>query len=473
MIYVHWIVLVVYLLFAIAALITILLENRQPAKTVAWVLVLLFLPPVGIILYFFFGQQRRKKRHKWQQSLDYFTHSSLSAAVKLRNINLPDKQKELIRLFINQSKALPFKTNEVEIFTSGYEFFPVLLAEIAKAQHHIHLISYIIEDDSLGNLIADALIEKAHQGIEVRLIYDDVGSWKVNNKFFERMRMEGIEVHPFMPVRFPLFTRKVNYRNHRKLCVIDGCVGFIGGMNIALRYVKGSNKQAWRDTHLMLRGAGTHGIQRAFVMDWFFVDQTLISGQKYYPITPYSEGSFLTQIVTSNPTSFSPEIEQGYIKILLNAKRYVYMQTPYFIPTEPILFAMRTAAIAGVDVRLMLPLHADKKIVQWASRSFVMEAARAGIKILLHKNAFLHSKLLVADDCIATIGSTNVDFRSFENNFEANVFLYDTETARKVKAIFLEDEHACLSLSKVKDITHPSFFQRLCESIVRLLSPLL
>lgn len=314
----------------------------------------------------------------------------------------------------------------MDIYTDGYDFFLTLLYNIGQAKHHIHLDTYIFEADALGYLIADALIDKAEQGVEVRLIYDDVGCWKVQDEFFERMRDAGIDVHSFMPVRFPAFTSKVNYRNHRKLCVIDGKVGFIGGMNIALRYVKGDKKQAWRDTHLRIEGGGVYAIQRAFLVDWYFVDRTLVTNRQYYPpVSVHIHNNCLVQIVTSSPISPWPDIMQGYVRILLQARKYVYMETPYFPPTEPVLFAMRTAALAGVDIRLMLPRHADAKLVEWASRSYVMEAIEAGVKVYLYTAGFNHSKLLVSDDDLCTIGSTNIDFRSFENNFEANAFFFD------------------------------------------------
>ena len=374
---------------------------------------------------------------------------------------------------MNQNLALPFKNNEVEIYTSGYDFFPSLLMEIGKAEHHIHIDTFIISDDPLGRIIADALIDKAKQGVEVRLIYDDVGSWRTPNSFFTRMRNEGIEVYAFMPVRFPAFTSRVNYRNHRKICVIDGEVGFIGGMNIARRYVQGTPKQSWRDTHVKLTGAAVYGLQRAFLVDWYFVSKVLITERSYYPEIIIGQNNSLVQVVTSSPTSLWPEIEQGYVRILTNAKHYVYMETPYFLPTDPILFAMRVAALSGVDVRLMIPYETDTKVVEWASRSYVIEASRAGVKILLYRKGFNHSKLLVSDDAMATIGSTNVDFRSFENDFEANAFFYDKKIALQVKEVFLADQKDSIDLDDVRRFIKKPFLQRLWESFVRLLSPLL
>ena len=288
------------------------------------------------------------------------------------------------------------------------------------------------------------------------------------------MRDGGIDVHSFMPVKFPAFTSKVNYRNHRKLCVVDGKIGFIGGMNIALRYVKGMRHQGWRDTHLKVEGSGVYAIQRAFLIDWYFVDRTLITSRKYYPeINKDICNDCIMQVVTSSPITPWPDIMQGYVRILLQAKKYVYMETPYFLPTEPILFALRTAALAGVDVRLMIPEHGDAKLVEWASRSYVFEVAEAGVSVYYYKGEFNHSKLLVSDDSICTCGSTNVDFRSFENNFESNAFFYDEDMALRMKSVYLEDEKQCIPLKELKNISHRPFRERLWESLIRLLSPLM
>lgn len=473
MIYVHWFFILLYTIVVVAAMLHVLMDNRQPAKTMAWVLVLSFMPLVGIVLYFFFGQNTRKEKIVSQNSLDQLTKRSMLEYVEQKNLTLPEEHEALIKLFMNQSIALPFKDNHITTYTDGYSFFPALLKAIANAKHHIHLDSYIFSDDALGTLISDALIAKAEEGVEVRVIYDDVGNWHVDNNFYERMRDAGIEVHAFMPVKFPAFTSKMNYRNHRKLCVIDGTTGFIGGMNIALRYVKGNGRQPWRDTHLKIEGGAVYGLQRAFLVDWYFVDRTLITNRKYYPVQQVEPNNCLVQIVTSSPISPWPDIMQGYVRILLAAKHYVYMQSPYFLPTEPILFAMRTAALAGVDVRLMIPEHSDSKLVEWASRSYVVETVEAGVKVYLHQSAFLHSKVLVCDDTLCSCGSTNVDFRSFENNFEANAFIFDRTMAMQMKAMFLTDEQQCALFDHAEWMRHRPFIARLWESLVRLLSPLL
>ena len=476
MIYVHWIFIVLYVAVIVGIMLTVLMDNRQPAKTIAWVLVLLFVPVVGIVLYIFFGQNTRKMKLISGRSLDQLSKRSMLEFVEQRNLRMPEYFSSLVRLFTNQSMSLPFKDNAVEFFTDGYQFFPALLQAIKGATNHIHLDTYIIADDPLGRLVSDALIAKAREGVEVRLIYDDVGCWRVPEQFFDRMRQAGVKVRSFMPVRFPAFTSKVNYRNHRKVCVIDGTQGFIGGMNIALRYVKGLHHGTlpWRDTHMRLRGSVVYALQRAFLVDWYFVDRTLINDHCYYPPMPWHiSNDSLAQVVTSSPIAQWPDIMQGYVRILLEAKRYVYMETPYFLPTEPVMFAMRTAALAGVDVRLLIPRRSDAWLIQLASMSYVTETLEAGVKVRLYEKGFNHSKLLVADDQISTCGSTNIDFRSFENNFEANVFFYDRQTALRIKDIYMRDEDCSINFSEARELHHRPYMHRFVESLLRLLSPLL
>ena len=464
----------IYQVIVIITIIHVVMDNRQPAKTMAWALVIWFVPIVGIVFYLFFGINTRKERLVSQRSMDQLSKRSMLEFVEQKDLSLPEDYKAIIELFVNENLSLPFKNNEVRFYTDGYTFFPALLREIAAAKDHIHIDMYIIDDDPLGNLVADALIDKVREGVEVRLIYDDVGCWNVKHVFFERMREEGIEVVPFLPVRFPSFTSKVNYRNHRKLIVIDGRTGFIGGMNIALRYVKGTKTQPWRDTMLQVTGSGVYSLQRAFLVDWYFVDRTQISDRKYYPKNIEIEpNSTLIQMVTSGPVTPYPEIMQGLVRVIIAAKRYLYIETPYFLPTEPVLFALKTAALGGVDVRIMVPFRSDAKFVEWASRSYLREMVDTGVKVLYYQTGFLHSKMVVSDDAICTCGSTNVDFRSFENNFEANVFIYDEDVAVQMRDVFLADEKQSVLFSDIPKRIRPSFMKRLGESVVRLLSPVM
>ena len=474
------ILVIVYYIIVVLAVVHVVMDNRQPAKTMAWTLVIWFVPIVGIVFYLFFGVNTRKERMVSQRSLDELSKRSMLGFVEQQDLQLPDEYKPVIDLFINQSLSLPFKGSEVEVYTDGYQFFPALLSAIAGANNHIHLDMYIFEDDALGYLIADMLIDKAREGVEVRVIYDNVGCWSVKNEFFERMREEGIEVVTFLPVRFPSFTSKVNYRNHRKLIVIDGVTGFTGGMNIALRYVKGTNGQPWRDTMVRMTGTGVYALQRAFLIDWYFADRTLLNDRKYYPNRieakkhgeTMASGSLL-QIVTSSPVVPYPEIMQGFVWVIHAAKRYVYIETPYFLPTESVLFALKTAAASGIDVRILAPIENDAWFAEWAGRSYLREAVEAGIKVNLYSAGFLHSKLMVCDDNISTCGSTNLDFRSFENNFEANAFFYGEDVALRMKQVFLNDEAQSVPLTSLPHRIRPKFTVRLAESFIRLLAPLM
>lgn len=458
--YARWIWLILYGTLVVSTMVTVLMDNRQPAKTLAWLLVLTFLPIVGLLLYVFFGHNHRKKQRIYHRRLP-----GTLTLTPIRAEQLPAHHSELAQQFANQGKSMPYPTSNIEIYTSGYAFFPALMEAFSKARHSIVLSTYIIDDDPLGRLIADALADQAARGIDVRLLYDDVGCWKVRNKFFKSMSRRGIHVEAFMPVHFPALTGKINYRNHRKLCVIDGETAFVGGMNIAKRYVK-----TWRDTHMRVSGPIAKVIEAVIAAPQ---DEDVLKHIDTTLPRPLPQGA-LTQFVTSSPLSPWQDIMQGYVRILLEAKHYVYMESPYFMPTEPIIVAMRSAVLAGIDVRLMVPRHSDAILVEWASTSYLAQAIEAGVQVYFYQDGFNHSKLLVSDDTLCTCGSTNIDFRSFENNFEANLFFYDSETAMRMKQVFLDDMQHC-TLANEHVSRHPGrpFGRRLWESITRLLSPLL
>nr|WP_320057613.1 cardiolipin synthase [uncultured Bacteroides sp.] len=455
----------------IGTIIVVVLDNRNPVKTIAWILILTFLPLVGLVFYFFFGRSTRRERIIGKKIYNRLMKKPVAEYLAQDKCQFPDEYARLIQLFKETNQALPFEGNRVVAYTDGYAKLQSLLCELSKAKHHIHMEYYIIEDDAVGRLVRDVLIDKARSGVEIRIIYDDVGCWHVPNRFFEEMKDEGIEVRAFLKVRFPLFTSKVNYRNHRKIVVIDGRVGFVGGMNLAERYIRGVKWGVWRDTHILIEGKAVHGLQTAFLVDWYFVDRTIVSSSRYFPrIEPC--GKALAQIVTSDPIGPWKEIMQGLTIAISGAKKYFYMQTPYFLPTEPILAAMQTAALAGVDVRLMLPKRADNRITHSASYSYLADVLRAGVKVYFYKKGFLHSKLMVSDDMFSTVGSTNLDFRSFEHNFEVNAFMYDAETALRMKEIFLLDQRYCSRIFLKSWLKRP-LRKRAVESVIRLLSPLL
>ena len=461
----------VYIGIVVETIVVLILDNRNPVKTIAWMLVLIFLPVVGLVFYFFFGRSQRHERIISKKSRDHLLKKPLAEYLAQDIHEVPPHYARLITLFCNLSRSFPFEGNSVRIYTRGISMLQALLRELQRATDHIHLEFYIFEDDAIGRMVRDALKDKARQGVEVRVIYDDVGCWHVPNAFFEQMREAGIEVRSFLKVRFPRFTSKVNYRNHRKIAVIDGRVGFVGGMNLAERYMRGLPWGIWRDTHLRLEGKAVHGLQATFLQDWYFVDRSFVSAARYFPKAGIC-GPALAQIVTGEPVGPWREIMQGLNMALLGARKYFYIQTPYFLPTETILTAMQTAAQAGVDVRLMIPKRADTRLTHWGTRSYIADALRAGVKIYFYKKGFLHSKLMVADDELSTVGSTNLDFRSFEHNFEVNAFIYDKETALQMREIFLTDLRDCEQVFPKNWAKRP-LHRKVVESVVRLMSPLL
>ena len=448
---------IVYFGAIIGTIVVIILDNRNPVKTMAWILILMFLPIVGLVFYFFFGRSQRRVRMIGKKSYSRLLKKPMAEYLAQDSCALPINYSRLISLFRNTNQAFPFDGNRVEAYTLGLSMLQSLLRELGKATKHIHMEFYIFEDDAIGRLVRDVLMEKARAGVEVRVIYDDVGCWHVPNRFFEEMREAGIEVRSFLKVRFPLF--------------IDGRIGFVGGMNLAERYMRGFSWGIWRDTHLLLEGKAVHGLQTAFLLDWYFVDRTLITSTRYFPKIENC-GTSLAQIVTSEPVGPWKDIMQGLVISISSAKKYFYIQTPYFLPTEAVLVAMQTAALSGVDVRLMLPMRADNRLTHLGSCSYLADVLYSGVKVYFYKKGFLHSKLMVSDDELSTVGSTNVDFRSFEHNFEVNAFIYDTETALQMREIFLQDQRDCVQVFLKNWVKRP-WYRKAAESVVRLMAPLL
>ena len=461
----------VYFAAIIGTIVVIILDNRNPVKTLAWMMVLLFLPFVGLILYFFFGRNQRRVRIISRKGYGHLLKKPMAEYLAQESVNPPAEYERLIAFFNRTEQAFPFEGNRVEVYTDGASWLQALLHELSQAQHHIHLESYIIEDDAVGRMVRDVLVDKARQGVEVRVIYDDVGCWHVPAHFFRQMLEAGIEVRSFLKVRFPLFTSKVNYRNHRKVVVVDGRIGFVGGMNLAERYVRGLSWGVWRDTHLRLEGKAIHGLQTVFLLDWYFVNGSLLTSLPYFPKLE-QVGSSMVQIVTGEPIGPWQEMMQGMLMAISSARRYCYIQTPYFLPTEPMLQALQTAALSGVDVRLMLPQRADSRLTHWGSCSYLGDVLRAGVKVYFYRKGFLHSKLLVCDDHLCSVGSTNIDFRSFEHNFEVNAFVYDPEVARRIRLVFLHDQRECDPVT-LKAWGKRPWHRKATESVVRLMAPLL
>ncbi len=475
-IHIQWVVGVVFiLLYSITILglvLVIIAENRNPLKTIPWVIVLLLAPGVGLFFYFFFGQDNRKQRVISRRTYKRIMKRPQGRKLTPDVCKVPDSYQPLVTLLNNNSQSSLLYGSEIKTYTNGADKFEDLLKDIRGAMHHIHIQYYIFCDDEVGRRIKDALIAKAKDGVEVRLLYDDVGCWNVRNSFFDEMRKAGVEVHAFLKVAFPVFTSKVNYRNHRKIVVIDGQIGYMGGMNIADRYEKGTEWGAWRDTHFRIIGKGVHGLQSAFLIDWYVVSKKLLNDKIYYPpVKVYNEDNIM-QIVTSGPIGQWRTLLQAYIFAIANAKKYIYIQTPYFLPTEGLNQALQIAALGGIDVRLMLPKHSDTYSANMATHSFIDEMVKAGVSVYFYDPGFLHSKLMIIDDALTSIGSANMDFRSFEHNFEINAFVYEPSFAMQMKQVFLQDMRNCERLTPSQWLKRP-IKQRLVESFWRLFSPLL
>lgn len=461
-----------YMVMAVLTAFSVVLNNRVPVKTLAWVLVILGVPFLGLFVYYVFGRDYRRRRLINRRSLTQIQKKCFSVYNSAKVVEeVPEHYVSLVKFFKNVADAYPTANNSVEIIQDGACFFSRLIREIYAAKDHIHVQFYIFMDDAMGRLLRDVLIDKAREGVEIRLLYDDVGCWRVDGNFFEEMRCEGMYVQAFLKERFPMLSSSLNYRNHRKIVVIDGKTAFVGGMNVADRYVTGGEWGKWRDVMLCVSGEAVYGMQVSFLIDWYFADRSLVSGARYFPKIDVPAGPIM-QIVVSNPIGRWREMLQGMGYLISNCKEYLYIQTPYFMPSDFVLTAILNLALAGVDVRIMVPERSDSSITELASRSFLGDVMYAGVKVYLYRGGFLHSKMLVCDGKVASVGSANIDFRSFECNFEINSFVYDEGVAGRLKAAFLEDMRSC-RLFTYKEYKECSLWQRFKESLARLFSPVL
>ncbi|WP_029903770.1 cardiolipin synthase [Prevotella sp. 10(H)] len=462
---------ILYVTTALGAMIVVISENRNPLKTISWVLILLLLPLVGLIIYYFFGEDSRKQRlisHKMYKKLN---RRSIGRKELLETLNPPAEHKSLVNL-LNRLKSAPlYGGSSVTFYSNGNEKFEALFAELEKAQKHIHIQYYIFLDDEIGCQTRDILVRKAAEGVEVRLIYDDVGSWKAKRRFFKDMQAQGIEVQPFLKVAFKFLTSRVNYRNHRKIVVIDGKVGFVGGMNVADRYVNGVKFGVWRDSHIKIEGKGVAALQTSFLIDWYSSRKEFLASDMYYPILE-NKGNNLIQMVTSGPVGPFKDIHLGILQAISNAKECIYIQTPYFVPTDALLLNLQMASMRGVDVRLMLPRHSDTTFVHIASMSYLKDMLDAKVSVFFFEAGFLHSKLMIIDNSLTITGSANMDVRSFEHNFEIDAFIYNEDTCNKAKEIFFRDME-CSTLLIAEEWDKRSRFEKFKESVMRLFSPLL
>jgi len=476
-----WIALdITFLASIIFMIVVIILENKDPVKTISWSLVLFLLPVIGIILYLYLGRSMHKKKFFSRKGIS--DHLSLDQLLDEQLIQLNDKKfikderlvskRNIMKLLLNNSKALITEKNRVRVLNNGRQTFGSMIYEMENARAHIHLEFFIIEDDYIGNRIKDILVRKAREGLLVKVIYDDVGSWSLPRRYIRELTTAGVSVFSFMPVKVYAFANKVNYRLHRKIVVVDGKIGFVGGLNIADRYFRGLGaNNMWRDTFLRIEGEAVRSLQAVFLMDWRFVSGSLDIEESYFPENHIAD-HHLVQVVSSGPDSDWQSIMQAYFTAIATAEKYVYISTPYFLPNESIMTAIKTAALSHVDVRILLPEKNDSWIVGRSSRSYLEELMEAGVKVYLFIKGFTHSKLLIVDNVFSSVGTANMDIRSFNQDFEVNALIYDSETTQALKKDFLNDIGASVQLNLEEWRKRPRW-DKAVESVARIFSPLL
>jgi cardiolipin synthase len=471
----------IYILLLILVCLRIIYETRSATKTMAYLLLAVFIPFLGMLFYITFGINYWKiKTYNKKSTEDEKLLRSLKNMVEYKDEiiapnDLPvENNRELAVMLSKELKSPLTRRNRVKLLLNGEEKFPELVEALRNAKNHIHLEYYIYEQDEIGEQIENILIQKANEGVQVRFIYDDFGSPNIKKSIERKMREAGIEIYPFQKVAFYLLANRLNYRNHRKIIVIDGHTAFTGGINISDKYINnGSKKIFWRDTHIRIDGPGVFYLQYLFLTDWNFCCGKNIQPESSFFAMPANpkDDTFL-QVASSGPDSEQPSVLFSLLQAIYLAKKEILITTPYFIPGDSILEALRIAALSGLSVKLLVPGEADSKLVNAASKSYYKDLLCAGVDIYLYKKGFVHAKTLVADGNLSVIGTANMDYRSFELNFEVNVMLYDIIFSEKLRNVFFKDLEDAEKIDKEAWCKRPAYKQ-LPERIARLFSHVL
>jgi len=450
----------------------IFFERKDPTSTWAWLLILTLIPILGFILYLFLGLTPRKKqvfqRKQEKDNIRNMVYVDNSKALKIPESDFDQLEESIIRLGLRAKTPALVGYNQLKIYTNGTDKFADLFKDIERAENFIHVNYYIINDDQLGNEFMELLTKKAAEGVEVRILYDRMGCRNLSKYSLQKLIDAGGEAIPFAP-----FILDINYRNHRKNLIIDGQIGYLGGINVGDEYVGRSERFGdWRDTHLRLKGESVNSMQHRFLLDWAFASgKDFLDDKKYFPAKAV-KGKSPVQIITSGPDSREEEIKSLFLKMIYGAENSIYIQTPYFIPDPAMLEALQVAARSGVDVRVMIPDRADHPFVYGANNSFVGQMLEVGARCYRYTRGFLHSKTICIDGRILSIGTTNMDVRSFKLNFEINAFIYDENIAQLHDEIFREDLNDSREIT-VQEYENRGWTMKVRESISRLLSPIL
>ncbi|MDP5275588.1 cardiolipin synthase [Chengkuizengella axinellae] len=477
----HKLLICINVFFSLVAFIIamlIIFENRSPSKTINWLIVLILFPVLGFFSYALFGRSYHKRKIG---DKNFYIQNNNGSNIELKTLMKSKKEltHERQRVFSNLAfnlgdSPLSFHT-EVKVLTNGEVTFDEIIKSLQKAEHHIHLEYYIIRDDVIGRKIKNILIKKAREGVKIRCIYDTLGSWKLSKQYLSDLRSVGVSIKPFLPLKIRFLNNHINYRNHKKIIVVDGKIGFTGGINIGDEYL-GKDKKVgfWRDTHLMLKGEAVNALQYFFIKDWLFAANEKFNTEEYFIQDYKSKHQNLgaVQVINSGPDQKWVVMKNLFFSMIISAKKSIWFASPYFIPDEDILSALKVACLNGIDVKFIFPSNPDNRFVYYASRSYFLDLIEAGMKIYQYNHGFMHSKFIIIDQDYATIGTTNMDMRSFHLNFEVNVFLYQQNSVKKLVEDFENDllDSTFIGLEQFKN---RSRLQKIAESFARLASPLL
>jgi cardiolipin synthase len=463
-----YILLGLYFLIAMVIVLSLLVNGVRPTKMLAWLLGVFTIPVGGILLYLVLGRNRRKKR------LDKLIRTITEKEIghfSIQQAKITEKYEKLALLIENNCHFTPMAGNDIAYLKDGHSTFEAIFKALESARDFIHMEYYIFEEGDLANRMLTLFTKKIEEGVVVRLIYDGIGSFSLSKKYVSQLRELGVDVYPFLPFRFGRFLSSVNYRNHRKIIVVDGTVAFTGGINLSDKYIKGDVQLGkWHDMHLRVQGPAAVQLNDVFLMDWHLVSQEKLNMP--VPSFPSQGADCNVQVVYSGPDDSFPAIEQTYFSIINTAVDYLYITNPYIIPGQSVLTALETAALSGVDVRLLLSEKNDSKLVNWSVRSYFAALLKAGVKIYLFSDGFLHSKVMISDNQIASIGTANIDVRSFEQNYEVNAIIYDAALTTQLREDFLKD---CTKSSELTFHVHEQrpWSHRLKEGFAKVFSPLL
>ena len=473
---------IIYIIILILVCLRIVYETRSTTKTMAYLMLAIFVPVGGVIFYILFGINywRRKlydkKSNEDQRMLEKLKTEMIAygdESIKPTDMEI-DQNRELAQMLSKELRSPLTRKNRVKLLINGEEKFPEVLRALQNAKHHIHIEYYIYEQDEIGQQIQEVLIQKAREGVQVRFIYDDFGSPSIKRKTEARMKDAGIEIYPFHKVLFYLLANRLNYRNHRKIIIIDGQTAFTGGINVSDKYINNNkNKLFWRDTHLRIDGPGVFYLQYLFLSDWNFCCGKNLQPDNLHFVVNTSKGDdAYVQVAASGPDSLQPSVLFSLLQAIYLAKKELLITTPYFIPGDSILEAIRIAALSGLSVKLLVPGICDSKLVNAASSSYYEDLLLAGVEIYLYQKGFVHAKTLVADGILSVIGTANMDYRSFELNFEVNVLVYDQVLSEKLRSVFFSDLKDAEKIDPKRWCKRPAYKQ-LPEKLARLFSPVL